>query len=374
MAETLSSKSHNIYPERIALARKRRGQTRVSLAKALGVTDRTTQKYEKEGAPASAAPKLAKALGFPQEYFFRPVLDEIDAERVNFRAGRAAIRSARDSAVAAGSTGIEIMRWVEDRFTLPALNVPTFESIEPETAAQLLREEWGLGIKPLPNLVQLCESRGIFVMVLPDAALEVDAFSLWHEGRPYIFIARQKTPERARFDIAHELGHLVLHRHAPVDETSAAQEKEADIFASALLMPEPLLAQYFRPNPTVDEILECKQIFQVSAFAVATTLHKFGRMTDWIYRKVCVELTRRGYRTGEPDGMGSHEQSRLFPQVFGADKAGPVTVARIARELAVPEEDVLTLTFGTRFRVLQGIGEKLASTQELERPNLRLLS
>ncbi len=372
MAETLNSRLHSSYPERVALARKRRGHTRVSLAQELGVTDRTTQKYEKEGAPDSAVSQLAHVLGYPVEYFSRQPQVAVEVDGVNFRAGRAATRSARDSAVASGVTGIEVMQWVENKFTLPSIVVPSFEGIAPRVAAQLLREEWGLGTKPLPNLVQLCESRGISVMVLPDAAMQVDAFSLWYEGKPFIFIARQKTPERARFDIAHELGHLVLHRFAPVDDSSAVQEREADEFASALLMPESLLAEYLPQNPSVDDLVEAKYIFQVSAFALATSLHKSGRMTDWIYRKVCIELTRRGYRDGEPEGMGAFEQSRLFPQVFTADKGGAVTAERIATDLAVPVDDVLTLTFSTRLRLVQGEG-KAEKHGESGRPALRVV-
>lgn len=296
----------------------------------------------------------------------------VEVDGVNFRAGRAATRSARDSTVAAGVTGIEVMQWVEEKFTLPSIVVPSFEGIDSKVAAQLLREDWGLGVKPLPNLVQLCESRGVNVMVLPDAAMQVDAFSLWHEGNPFIFIARQKTPERARFDIAHELGHLVLHRFAPVDDSSAVQEREADEFASAFLMPDSLLAEHLPHNASVEDLVEAKYIFQVSAFALATTLHKVGRMTDWIYRKVCIELTRRGYRDGEPEGMGAFEQSRIFPQVFAADKGGPVSVERIAADLAVPVDDVLTLTFGNRLRVLQG-GSQSTALAVRGRPALRVV-
>ncbi|MDY6051386.1 MAG: ImmA/IrrE family metallo-endopeptidase [Rothia sp. (in: high G+C Gram-positive bacteria)] len=215
---------------------------------------------------------LAQILGYPVEYFSRQPQTAVEVDGINFRAGRAATRSARDFAVAAGVTGIEVMQWVEDKFTLPSIVVSSFEGIAPRVAAQLLREEWGLGTKPLPNLVQLCESRGISVMVLPDAAMQVDGLSLWYEGKPFIFIARQKTPERARFDIAHELGHLVLHQFAPVDDSLAVQEREADEFASALLMPESLLAEYLPQNASADDLVEAKYIFQVSAFAFSTRL------------------------------------------------------------------------------------------------------
>lgn len=86
---------------------------------------------------------LAQILGYPDEYFTRQPQVAVEADGVNFRAGRAATRSARDSAVAAGVTGIEVMQWVEDKFTLPSIVVPSFEGIAPRVAVQLLREEWG---------------------------------------------------------------------------------------------------------------------------------------------------------------------------------------------------------------------------------------
>lgn len=63
-----------------------------------------------------------------------------------------------------------------------------------------------------------------------------------------------------------------------------------------------------------------------------------------------------GYRDGEPEGMGAFEQSRIFPQAFTADKGGTMTAERIAADLALPVNDVLTLTFSTRLRLVQGEG------------------
>src|SRR3546814_6566541 len=41
----------------------------------------------------------------------------------------------------------------------------------------------------------------------------VDAFSCWRNGQPFVFLNTFKSAERSRFDAAHELAHLVLHRH-----------------------------------------------------------------------------------------------------------------------------------------------------------------
>lgn len=119
---------------------------------------------------------------------------------------------------------------------------------DPRLAAALLREEWNLGSGPLPNLVHLCESRGIAFLGLPQLAESVDAYSFWLDRNPFIFLARQKTPERSRFDVAHELGHLVLHRHND-DESSAFQEREADTFASEFLIPRAAPSRICRITP-----------------------------------------------------------------------------------------------------------------------------
>src|SRR5438094_162699 len=66
-------------------------------------------------------------------------------------------------------------------------------------------------------------------------AKEVDAFSMWHGETPFVFLNTKKSCERSRFDAAHELGHLVLHRHGVPQGQQA--EAEANAFASAFLMP-----------------------------------------------------------------------------------------------------------------------------------------
>lgn len=41
---------------------------------------------------------------------------------------------------------------------------------------------------------------------------KLDAFSVWFDNKPFIFLSSDKdTNVRIRFDIAHELGHLLMH-------------------------------------------------------------------------------------------------------------------------------------------------------------------
>lgn len=329
-------------PDRIRIARTRRGLTKVDLARELGVTPRTITRYETGDAPRDSAETLSRVLSFPAEFFTAVDAPDIDAATVSFRAARRATARHRGAAVAAGSIGIEIDRWISARFVLPPVDVPVHPGEDPRLAARLVRAQWGLGTRPLPNAVQLAESRGVRVYTLPPIAEEVDAYSAWFDDKPFVFLARRRSPEGMRFDVAHELGHLVLHPAAACDD--AAQEREANEFASELLIPRDSVAEYLRTNPTVAELLETRDQFKVSAMAMAYATHGAGRMTDWSYRNACIELSGRGYRRGEPGGMPTHEMSRVFPQILGP--RGTVTVREIAADLHVPVDEVRALTFG----------------------------
>lgn len=369
LTSTSSLPERLLDPERIRLARLRRGLTMTELADRVHLTPRRIRSYEKDGAPRTAAPALAEALRFPVGYFDRRNTPEVHGPTVAFRAGRGTTKRQRDAAVAAGATGVEVNGWISDRFQLPAIRVPDLACEEPRLAAMMLREEWGLGTAPLPNLVQLCESRGVRVYGLPELAESVDAYSFWRGATPFIFTARRKTPERTRFDLAHELGHLVLHRHSD-EESTPAQEREADGFASELLIPRTSITEYLPYNPEVVQVLKVKRSFQISAMALAYATHKAGRMSDWVYRQTCITLSQRGYRSGEPDGMEHHERSRVFPAVLSADRQERMTVSRIAEDLSLPAGDIHALTMGTELRVVTA-DEPASSTSRPRGPSGR---
>lgn len=268
--ETLTSKlpKRTLNAGRVRTARMRRGLSQAEFARLLNVSDRTVRAYEKSGAPTDLAEVLCRTLDFPAEYFTLDAAPEIEYNTVTFRAGRSSTKRARDMAIASGQTAIEVHQWISTRFTLPPVKVPDLEAEDPQMAARLIRSAWGLGSKPLPNLVQLCESRGIRVGGIVPVASTVDAYSCWNDSIPSIFIALHKTPERARFNLAHELGHLILHQHL-TGKPTAEDEHEANAFASEFLLPRESIAEYTQHNPTIDEILQVKQAFQVSAFALA---------------------------------------------------------------------------------------------------------
>ena len=344
--------------------------TKVALAAELDVTTRLLQFYETEGAPLARADDLAHALGVHPTFFQLPEREAVGVGQGFFRALRRATAGQLNASRATASIGAEFYDWLASKFTLPQVNLPDLDDHGPEIAATALRALWGRGEEALPNLIQLSESHGVRVMSLPPAAKTVDAFSFWLDGRPYVFLSTEKSAERSRFDLAHELGHLVMHsRHVSPTEASTREiEREADAFASALLMPRRAVLPVAGREPALPQILALRSHFRVSAMAMTRRLHDVGRLSDWGYRQNCVQLAQRGYRSGEPGGI-DRERSRVFDTVFPLLRKQGFSLADAGRELGLQPTSIQELTFG---QVLVPIPGGAAPTQA-DRAPLRLV-
>lgn len=168
-------------------------------------------------------------------------------------------KTARVKALSAAREKIEIFReitdYLEQYVDFPILNLPKItyedEGINPidneqiEQYALILREYWGLGKGPIDNLISIVQKNGIMVSKMQLRLNKLDAFSVWFDNKPFIFLSSDKdTNVRIRFDIAHELGHLLMHADYYSEEdlkNSAIHEKlenEADRFAGAFLLPK----------------------------------------------------------------------------------------------------------------------------------------
>ena len=144
--------------------------------------------------------------------------------------------------------------------------------------------EWGLGEKPIPNMIHLLEAHGIRVFSIAEDFADVDAFSCWHpSGTPFIFLNTKKSSERSRMDAAHELAHLVLHPDE-VGTRDRRIEEEAKQFASAFLMPRADLVARGLHFATIQQLIVAKERWRVALSALALRLHALGVITEWHYR------------------------------------------------------------------------------------------
>lgn len=330
---------------RLRVARERRLLSSKGLADLAGVSAVTLSKYENGHEPEEATvDRLAKVLGYPREFFFFYDPEIIEADTVSFRSLARMKAKERRAALAAGALGIELYEWIDTRFNLPHADLIDLskERRRPEVAARLLRQHWNLGDRPIGNVLKLIESKGVRVLSLSEATKNVDAYSFWRGEHPYVFLNQEKTAERSIFDTSHELGHLVLHHHAGAKAEKEA-ETQADKFASAFLMPENDLMDYAHIF-TAGQIISAKKRWKVSAMALAYRLHGLGYLSDWNYRSLCIELGKRGYRSGEPEGI-ERETSTVLAKVLAALWSKRLTKADIADDLGIPLEEIEALIF-----------------------------
>ncbi|MEX2374595.1 MAG: XRE family transcriptional regulator [Dehalococcoidia bacterium] len=339
------------------MARQLRGMSKADLSATAGLSAnmisayenaRTTPKYEN-------VVRLAEATGFPPAFFFVGEAALVDPKAVSFRALSRMPAHQRDRVAAMAGLATELDRWIEQRYGRPKPQLPDMSTLGAVEAAEALRAEWALGAEPIPNLVQLLEARGVRIYSLRLLVAEgevrgVDALSMWWSETPFIFLNTDATAERTRFNLAHELGHLVLHRGGAPSGHSA--EKEANTFAGHFLLPADALMGEARRYASFDEILASKRPWGVAALAYVYRMNEEGILDDWRYRELCIRL-RRDYGADEPEPSADPERSELLRMVFDrlSREGGRRTVAE---ELSIPMADVDDLVFTHVLLPVQG--------------------
>jgi len=328
-------------PRRLSLARKRRRLTGKALAEKAGLAIDTISRLENGSNPPDEATvdKLVRVLNFPKPFFFDSDPEDIDTGAVSFRSFTKMSARERDAAISAGSLGLQLSAWVEERFSLPRPNLLDLSyETDPENAAHSIRQFLGIGERPIGNLMGLLETNGIRIFSLSENTASVNAFSFWRDEKPFIFLNNFKTAESSIFDAAHELAHLVMHKHGDPKETRSA-EREANGFASTFLMPAKDVRATVPRRITVDTVLQAKKRWRVSAMAMAYRLNSLGLLSVWQYKSICIELGKRGYRSSERQGV-ERETSVIWRKVLTQLWSEKTTKNDIATDLNLPLDEL----------------------------------
>jgi len=231
-------------------------------------------------------------------------------------------------------------------------------------SAKLCRETLGLEkTEPINNICGLLEHAGIKIQAISMASNNFFGLSVSEEdGGPAIVVnVYERIPvERWIFSAAHELGHLMLHRDAyNVNETeeNKDEEKEADIFASHLLMPDEGFRKEWDETAGlywIDRIFKIKRIFHVSYKTVIFRLIDHGITDNSIWSKFQVDYQKRFNRklpfrkepmaieSSEPFGLDKfdfyiHRFSLLIRKAIEKDK---ISISRGAEMLGIDIEEM----------------------------------
>ncbi|OYQ81781.1 hypothetical protein B9T19_03725 [Ignatzschineria sp. F8392] len=368
-------------PSRLTTARLLRGLTQTEIARKLNIIPRTIRGYENGEYEPENIKELASVLELPVSFFMQEeplTLPSQDA--ISFRAASRLTVRTKNQARSLQVIAHRINKWFERKYNLPSVNLPNLLNEDPVTAAMSLRKYWGLADKPISNMISLLEKNGIRVFSLAIDNL-VDANCVWFGEQPYVFMNTTKSTERDRFNLAHELGHLVLHsesmRGYEERKESKVEEKEANEFAAAFLMPESSVSYNVPSFITVDMLIEMKKRWGVSLAALAYRLFGLGKITEWVYTRVLSpEMARKGYRTKEPSPMPT-ETSSLLTQVFNLLKEDGLYIDDLANDLNMPIKDIQDLVFNLGIENKRELtiikGQGLLSEDKKISPTLKLI-
>jgi Zn-dependent peptidase ImmA (M78 family) len=196
--------------------------------------------------------------------------------------------------------------------SLPRLDIEEYG--EPEDIAALIRTHWGVPRGPLPNLTILAERAGIVVAHSSMSGVEVSGVTFAPPGMPPLIVLRADHPaDRLRFTLAHEIGHLVMHRFP-----TPKMEEEANRFAAALLMPAEDIRQYFMGRKVDLQLLAAmKPEWRVAMQAILMRAKSLGLIERNQEQYIWKQMSVRRMRTREPVELDFEvEQPTVMPNLL----------------------------------------------------------
>lgn len=345
-------------PSRIRLARELRGMTQRAVVEAMdgavsapAVSQIESGKIRPSDATVEA---LAAALEVPPGFFSAQWPDP-DGVHTFFRDLRST--SVRERRRAAAQTVLlsNFVAALGQHVRMPEVDVPLVPMFaeaareEIERAAAETRRAWGLQDGPVAHVVRELERHGIPVARLTMGHHTVDAFSTWTATRPLVLLADDKSDNyvRSRFDAAHELGHLVMHRDSMPGTKEV--ERQAHDFAASFLLPEPaareLLPERLDPAGWA-RLAELKRTWGLSMAALLYRARALRVLSADSYQSAVRYMSARGWQKQEPGDreMGAPEAPLLLERaVRRASIELGLSIEDLVESAQLPVEDVLSL-------------------------------
>lgn len=309
-------KNRNFNGGRLKSARIYRGKTISQLADETGVSKQAISQFEnnKTIPGFETLMKLTYSLEFPKDYFYEKDNVSITVGNTYFRAQASITKKEEASYAEKLSIFAKLYNFIEDYINFPKLNILQLDHSNDiddiEFISEKLREYWGLGDKPIINLVNVMERNGFKITSFDTENSKIDAFTQMqkvnNEVKYFIALGNDKNSAvRRHFDLAHELGHIMLHEW--VEDTSTISreeykkiENQANEFAGSFLLPRRgFLNDLIYPN-NLDFYVELKQKWKVSIGAMLIRAYKLNAITYNQYQYMIKQASKRGWRTCEP--------------------------------------------------------------------------
>jgi Zn-dependent peptidase ImmA (M78 family)/transcriptional regulator with XRE-family HTH domain len=304
-------------PRRLVEARLVRQMSRAELARDLGLTGQAIGYYESgdRRPDMSILLRMADVLEQPVSFFLRTGQSFEGAQGTRFFRSIGTRSNKVNHALDVKTKWLwELVGFVSQHIKLPAVNLPEaappgresgYSAEEIDQIATMVRRHWGLGDGPLANVIALFETHGIVVTRFELGSDEIDAFSCWIRQRPYVLLgSEKKSASRSRFDAAHELGHLLLHRHIGQEDLEDKDirdhiEAEANMFAGCFLLPKTAMLREFY-STRMKHLEGMKERWRVSMQAIAHRAKQIGIIDENQYILFRKQISFNRWNKNEP--------------------------------------------------------------------------
>jgi Zn-dependent peptidase ImmA (M78 family)/transcriptional regulator with XRE-family HTH domain len=346
---------------RLREARLARGLYKNALADMIGITGTAITRYEDgdDKPQQDRLGALAQQLNFPIEFFLQPEWPE-ELAVVHWRSRAAETKYAREMTEQRMIWLCEIFSFLERDVNfpivgIPDLKLPDFRSITPdmiERAAEDVRDHWKLRGLPIPDVLLALENAGVPVCNLEIMSEKQDGFCFCSSKLNRVFVGintQNVSPARARYDAAHELGHIVLHKDATPQQMRDTVlhkrlEQQAHRFAGAFLFPKAA----FRAEvsvPSLDYFCALKKRWGISIAAMVHRAFDVGLIDELEMTSLYRNMARRRWRgtLQEPfDGPGEMpvERPRMLRRGMEVLLNGGHMRSSIRAALAFPEREI----------------------------------
>lgn len=348
---------------RLVAAREARGLSAAEIAKLVSVTRQTVSQWE-HGHQTPHPMKLSflsQALEVPKGYFFRASPTKV-TRSVFYRSLNSATKKARVRSEGKYEWLREIVAYLEESFEFPQQNFPSidvprdFKDISDddiESIAASSRLHWGTSEGPIQDLSLLVENNGGIISRFRFGSEAISSFSEWcpFDNRPFFVLGTDHANAfRSRFDLAHEIGHAILHRQVSRAEITQAQhfkllESQAFRFASAFLLPaEAFCADLWAP--TLDAYNALKPRWKVSIASMIYRSRQLDLVNDDYAQRLWMTLSRKGWKRKEPlDDLEPVETPRLLRRsIEMLMEEGQMKPSQILASIRLAASDVEELT------------------------------
>ncbi|MCL1989609.1 MAG: XRE family transcriptional regulator [Defluviitaleaceae bacterium] len=352
------------------------------LAESIGVSRQMISNYEsgKTVPKAENILKMVSVLKFPRS-FFSDKTPELNYSATYFRSQSSATKRVRDMQKERLAYAKMIYDKLSKYVNFPDVKLPELidfplDDITDDTIMQKaleLRALWGIdGESPIGKLISIAEINGIIIVEANMSDKKLDAVSRWIVDRPFIMLTdNHESLVRRRFNISHELGHLILHNGIEnIYELSTKEHKElerqANLFASHFLLPDEAFMRSLL-STSLEFFVDLKSHWKVSIQAMIYKTHQLGLLTEDQKLYLNKKISWNKWRTIEPlDNHLPIERPTLFKKVY-----------EMILNNSVVAENILNHSFSLPIDELEKmlnvkINENFENVIEL-RPNLRLV-